>query len=589
MNSLSIITFFLTVLLAVGTVKGQSFVECQSTSDNLLSQEEVINALETNTFIADLDSFYIYNKRLYCSAILYGNLQAQAHALNQLAVYHYCRSEYSSATELLLQGYNLSITTDFKHGLVDYECYMGLIRQDLGHNEKAVAHFRNLLKYGEKYKNDRWIADAYINMGSICINTGNLTEAKIYLEKSQVLLQPLEVSESKGWAYSHLGTVAAMEGDTVLALKHLNQAKDLWTEHSVIRGLAYIYGRLGQITQGDDPLQGIKYHQQAIKYATDSQFKSQEHIAKLQIGRLYSTINQDSSEYYLTELLTSMTSETSLVLKEAASDYLLLLYEKSGNKEGYCDHLEKHYRIVKKLLAYQKHEHSNWIRLEGEMQNRQQEVYKQQLLAERAATNNRNLLKGLLVLALLSILLCWHMFKNIQLSKKFAKANTLLKENVHLLKSQSQDLEIQNKELDEQKTVLANQLANRLAMIREAHLKKNSLTNCINTLSINGEARKQLLKVIDNDSNTELLQSLDQELELVHSSLFSELLQKHPSLTANNLKLISYVKMHLTNKEIADLLYISADSVKVAKNRLKKKLHLNAGMSLDFYIHSIGS
>jgi len=47
--------------------------------------------------------------------------------------------------------------------------------------------------------------------------------------------------------------------------------------------------------------------------------------------------------------------------------------------------------------------------------------------------------------------------------------------------------------------------------------------------------------------------------------------------------------MHLTNKEIADLLYISADSVKVAKNRLKKKLELNADMSLDFYIHSLSA
>ena len=588
-NYYTVFAVLMLLLCAPRYTFGQAFIDCQLLSDDLMSREEVAEALEMNAFIAELDSFQMHHKSLYCSALLYGNLEAQAHALNQLAAYHYCRSDYSIATELLLQGYNLSVTSGFKHGLVDYECYMGLIRQDLGHTEKAVAHFRNLLKYGEEFKNDRWVADAYINIGSICISTGNLAEAKEYLEKSRVLLKDQEVTESIGWVYSHLGNVAVLEGDTVLALNHLNKAKDLWTENNAIRGLAYVYGTLGEIIKVDDPALAINYHQQALKYAIESEFKSQEQEAKQRIGNIYSTIDRDSSEHYLTASLNSMTSESSLVLKESASDDLLFLYKNSGDKEGYLKHLEKHYHIVKELLAYQKSEHSNWIRLEGEMQNKQREIYEQQLQAEQSSSNYKNVLIGLLLLAVLSLLLCWYMFKHLQLSRELSSANERLKESVQLLETQSEDLESQNKELDDQKNTLASQLANRLAMVREVHLQKDRLTELIHELKIDTSCRSQLLKVLDQDSNTELLQNLDQELAIVHSSLFSKLVLKHPTLTANNLKLISYVKMHLTNKEIADLLYISADSVKVAKNRLKKKLELNADVSLDFYIHSLSA
>ena len=588
MHKLYTLTICFFLLLTVRSVRAQSFIDCQYTQEELLSQEEVVNAMHVNTFIANLDSFYLHNKRLYCSAILNGNLQAQAHALNQMAAYHYSRSEYSTATELLLQGHNLSLTTNFKHGLVDYECYMGLIRQDLGHTEKAMTHYRNLLKYGKEFGNDRWVADAYINIGSICLSTGNTAEAKGYFKKSQELVKNQAKVESIGWVYSHLGTAAAMEGDTALALTNLHKAKDHWTENKATRGLAYVYGALGEIIKVDDPQLAISYHQQAIKYAISSQFKAQEQEAKRRIGNIYLNINKDSSKHYLTEALNSMTSESSLVLRESASDDLLSLYKNSGDKKEYLEQLEKHHHIVKKLLAYQKDEYRNWIRLEGEVQNKEQEALQQKLLTKQATTNYKNLLIVLLLLASLSLLLGWYVYKHLQVSRKLSAANTQMQQNVHLLEKQSQDLETQNKELDEQKNALASQLANRLAMVREVHLQKDRLTNALHEVEIEASCRTQLLKIIDNDTNTELLQNLDQELGLVHSSLFSKLLQKHPTLTANNLKLISYVKMHLTNKEIADLLYISADSVKVAKNRLKKKLHLDADTALDYYIHSLG-
>jgi len=45
--------------------------------------------------------------------------------------------------------------------------------------------------------------------------------------------------------------------------------------------------------------------------------------------------------------------------------------------------------------------------------------------------------------------------------------------------------------------------------------------------------------------------------------------------------------MNLSNKEIANLMHITPDSVGKSKKRLKKKLKLSTDIKLKDYIHSI--
>ena len=47
--------------------------------------------------------------------------------------------------------------------------------------------------------------------------------------------------------------------------------------------------------------------------------------------------------------------------------------------------------------------------------------------------------------------------------------------------------------------------------------------------------------------------------------------KKYPNLTESNLRLVMLVKMGFTNSNIANLLGVTIDGVKKAKQRLKKK------------------
>ena len=68
-----------------------------------------------------------------------------------------------------------------------------------------------------------------------------------------------------------------------------------------------------------------------------------------------------------------------------------------------------------------------------------------------------------------------------------------------------------------------------------------------------------------------LVYHLLQELEHSHSSYVEQLKEENPQLTSYELRLCSYMRSNLTNKEIATILNIQPESVKKAKQRLRRK------------------
>lgn len=75
--------------------------------------------------------------------------------------------------------------------------------------------------------------------------------------------------------------------------------------------------------------------------------------------------------------------------------------------------------------------------------------------------------------------------------------------------------------------------------------------------------------------------------EKIHPEFFSFLRQRCAALTPGELKQCAYVKLNLTNKDIASLLNIEPGSVKISHYRIKKKLGLPEQESLRDFILSV--
>lgn len=60
--------------------------------------------------------------------------------------------------------------------------------------------------------------------------------------------------------------------------------------------------------------------------------------------------------------------------------------------------------------------------------------------------------------------------------------------------------------------------------------------------------------------------------------------EKHPTITANELKLCAYVRMNISTKEIAQLMNISVRGVEISRYRLRKKLGIGPEKNLFDYL-----
>ncbi len=70
----------------------------------------------------------------------------------------------------------------------------------------------------------------------------------------------------------------------------------------------------------------------------------------------------------------------------------------------------------------------------------------------------------------------------------------------------------------------------------------------------------------------------------VHNDFFIALKEKHPNLSANEMKLCAYLRMNLSTKEMAQLMNISVRGVEISRYRLRKKLSIPTETNLFTYL-----
>lgn len=105
------------------------------------------------------------------------------------------------------------------------------------------------------------------------------------------------------------------------------------------------------------------------------------------------------------------------------------------------------------------------------------------------------------------------------------------------------------------------------------------------------EEKPKLTRMIEHINST--LMATDNwenfmlHFERIHPGFFERLQARFPSLTSKDLKLCSYLRLHMTTKEIAGLLNITPQSAEISRVRLRKKLRLTRKDRLADYISKV--
>lgn len=112
-------------------------------------------------------------------------------------------------------------------------------------------------------------------------------------------------------------------------------------------------------------------------------------------------------------------------------------------------------------------------------------------------------------------------------------------------------------------------------------LKKENLTETPILDEVISYTKSQLQ--IDKETDP-----LHNNIDRVNHKFVNELKTNYPSLTENELKLASLLRLNLSTKEIAAVKNISPDSVKVLRYRMRKKFNLPTKIGLSQFIQEQG-
>lgn len=98
----------------------------------------------------------------------------------------------------------------------------------------------------------------------------------------------------------------------------------------------------------------------------------------------------------------------------------------------------------------------------------------------------------------------------------------------------------------------------------------------------------QLLKLIQESGKLDdAWEQFTQQFDQVHIDFHQRLIERFPDLTKNDVKLCSYLRMGLSTKEIASLMFVTVRAVEVSRSRLRKRLQLPKDVKLTIFIQNL--
>lgn len=185
-----------------------------------------------------------------------------------------------------------------------------------------------------------------------------------------------------------------------------------------------------------------------------------------------------------------------------------------------------------------------------------------------------------------SLLVCgifWYMRKK-EVMKKQLKEIEVKDLNVSLenekLKNDRYHLEIDSKN---------RELTSNIMLMQEKNQVLRNLLQQIDALGSDGELPRQKSTELKKQIKSHL--QIDDEwqyfklhFESVYPEFFVNLKKQYPSLTENDLRLCAYIRIGMSNKQIAQMLSVLPDSIKISRYRIRKKFLLPQKDSLEDFL-----
>src|SRR5690606_31657996 len=274
--------------------------------------------------------------------------------------------------------------------------------------------------------------------------------------------------------------------------------------------------------------------------------------------------------------------------------HLADLSEKKGDIPSALNYQKKSESVLKQNFDQEQITNSQKLEIQYETEKKDQQL---KLLGETADLRQRQnyLYGGLAILATLGLAF---MFRSYHFKLRYS----IEREKIVAMEKEDDEMnaEMQVKlEREKQARLKAEQ---DLLELKHQQLQKEALANSLIIEHKNDMLKQNQSKLQDGDPRDiqkllreETLLNADFEdikwqIQQLHPTFFSQLIEKaNQKLTPLDLRYCAYIYLQMSTKQIAQVLHIEAQSVRMFKYRLKQKFGLSKESDLESFLQEVGS
>ncbi|WP_374948796.1 tetratricopeptide repeat protein [Mucilaginibacter sp.] len=498
------------------------------------------------------DSALIILKKKYAQAVDSHNDVAEAQCLQQMGRICYNQGHYAQALDFYLHADKVYNTVNIPNMLAANMGEMGILYYYNKQLPQAAKMYSKALAIYQQNNNLKGQAEIFGDIGHLFEKRKLYDSAFYYQRLALKSYRQANYKQGAAKIYENLGSIYEDLAKYDSAYANFNQSLLLYQENRNEMGVIEVINNLGDILRKTARYpESIEQTRKAMALATQSGNIYQLASCSKDIGKAYELMNRMDSAYHYAEL---------------SRRYSLEVYSKDGaNQTAFLQVL---YDMNKKSAEI----------------DRLNNIHKL----------NRITTLAVVVVAVLLIILGMVVLSRQRFKIKDQNALAKQKQVEHSL----MELNFKNQKLEEESLKQQLELKSRELSTHTLNLIKNNqfLESIRSTLQAmvkedKRDQKKQMQQIIvqinDSFSHEQHWKEFTTAFEQVHQQFFNEIKKYSNELTSADMRLIALMRINLDSADIATLLGISTDSLRVSRYRLRKKLNIPQGDNLTAFIQAI--
>lgn len=454
---------------------------------------------------------------------------------------------------------------------------------------EAIEQYNLALKITTKNNQDSLNILLNNRIAHIYLTLKNYEKAKNILLNNIDKAQQVKQTKSEAVAEGILGSCLEKEGNYLEALTHQKNSLKLFEEIKDQEGIAVVNENIGSIYEDLTQFNlAHEYFEKSLRY-----FETQNGVQQINVLNNIGDVYRKTGEYKKALSYT----EKALALAEVYKDHHQIESAHRDLAKNYALQ-QNHAKAYLHLSVYSDLKEEQFLKQNFRQLNVLQTIYETEqketqieLLTKQNTINEANhnfmLLGGVALLFLIGVSFFF-------INRKRKEKSKLQNYKQRMLQAELDKKEIEEKKLQDViqlKTASLSKYSlniaqkNKLITDLSSTLKKMSTRSKMDTQAKLKELAKELDFALQQEDEWDEFMSF---FEDVHPQFFKELSKKANSkLTSSELRLAMLLRLNLSSKEIASILRVTPDSVRVARYRLRKKLPINSKQELVHFFMNL--